>query len=123
MVQNLVNKYKSKFNKIISNDLEVNNSIGLLFEFISEVKKRDLKKEDKSLIVDFLKDVDLVLGIDLFREDEVPQEILKLAKKREAKRYEKRFEEADSIREELRLKGYEILDRKNREEGFIVRKI
>ena len=122
MINELIKKYKIKFEESISNDLNINNSISTIFEFIKEVKKQDLKENDKKQIVDFLKEVDKVLGVNLFLEkEEIPKKIIDLANKRYDMRKQKNFVESDSIRDEIKKLGYVVLD--DKENKFILKKI
>ena len=122
MINELIKKYKIKFEESISNDLNINNSISTIFEFIKEVKKQDLKENDKKQIVDFLKEVDKVLGVNLFLEkEEIPKKIIDLANKRYDVRKQKNFVESDNIRDEIKKLGYIVLD--DKENKFILKKI
>ena len=122
MIEELVEKYKKKFEENISNDLNINNSISTIFEFIKEVKKYELKEDDKKTIVSFLKEVDKVLGVDLFLEkEEIPKKIIDLANKRYDMRKQKNFVESDNIRDEIKKLGYIVLD--DKENKFILKKI
>ena len=122
MINELIKKYKIKFEENISNDLNINNSISTIFEFIKEVKKHELKEDDKKIIVSFLKEVDKVLGVNLFLEkEEIPKKIIDLANKRYDMRKQKNFVESDSIRDEIKKLGYDVLD--DKENKFILKKI
>ena len=63
---------------------------------------------------DDLLEFDKVLGLDLFKENkkEIPEEVKKLLAEREKLRGEKKFAEADKIREELEKYGYSAQDKK-----------
>ena len=76
-----------------------------------ELVKSDLPDAvKKATVIEF----DRVLGLDLANwqpaEEEVPLEILALVKRREQARQDRRWEEADALRDQVRELGYEIED-------------
>lgn len=113
-----VREYKMKFLETINNDLDMPNALKLAWEVLrsealSDSEKYTLIKEfDKIFALDLEKEVFL-------RPEELPEKIRNLLEKREQLRKEKRYEEADKIREELRKQGYEVMDTK---EGPKIRK-
>ena len=65
-----------------------------------------------------LKKFDSVLALDIDRpidtsKNEIPQEVIELAEKRLKARKEKNWAESDSLRDEIKEKGYEIEDTKD----------
>ena len=121
MRNKLFEEFKKDFENSISKDLEVNNSISVVFRFIKNVDLKSLDSAEKKEILDFFKKVELVLGLDLFREDDlIPQDILKLAELRNKKRLEKNFLEADKLRNEILKKGFVI---KDLEKSYKVQKV
>lgn len=76
------------------------------------IKSNLLQPEKYGLLLEF----DKVLGLNLHesgiknQELRIPEEITKLAQEREQVRKEKRWEEADRIRQELKKKGFTVED-------------
>ncbi|MDP6387754.1 MAG: cysteine--tRNA ligase [Candidatus Pacebacteria bacterium] len=114
-------KYKESFEALINDDLDIPKVIALVWDF---VKDKDIPKENKrSVLLSF--DKILGLGLDHSNEKlvgllsgkgkklkvgELPKEVKKLVGEREEARKAEDFEKADSIRNELKEKGYEIED-------------
>ncbi|MCX7955622.1 MAG: cysteine--tRNA ligase [Patescibacteria group bacterium] len=100
-----IEDYKEKFKKAISNDLQIPEALSIFWSLI----KSDLTPSAKlNLIYDF----DQVFGLKLWEINHlIPEEIIKLANKRLILRQQKKFAEADSIRKEIKKKGYLIEDK------------
>lgn len=67
------------------------------------------KTESREDLVEF----DKVLGLDLFKVEEekvIPEEIRKLMEERDKLRAEKKYEEADKLRQQIEEKGFKIKD-------------
>ena len=61
-----------------------------------------------------------VLGIIYVKEEEIPEEVIKLVEKRKEARKNKDFALADSIREEIYSKGYAVEETR---QGTDIRKL
>ncbi len=113
-------QYENRFHEAINDDLNMPLAMGVVWEVIrNEVKS----KQFATLLEKF----DEVLGLDLKnskkyfdKEIEIPKEIKELIKQRSKAKEEKNWEQADKIRDEIKEKGYNILDTKN---GVKVEKI
>lgn len=99
-------RYYSKFLEAINDDLDIPKALSILW---SVLRDKTLRSEEK---IELIKEFDEVFALNLlkFKEEKIPQEILKLANKRELARKEKNFELADKLREEIKQKGYLIED-------------
>lgn len=112
------NQFRLKFQDALADDLNTPQAIAIVWETM----KSNIPSEDK---YDLLVSFDEVLGLQLRtanseqRTTKVPDDIQKLIDRRNQLRKEKKWEEADVIREELQKKGYEAKDTEN---GTIVRK-
>ena len=99
--------FLKSFREQINDDLNMPRALALVWEL---VKSDLLPASKKATILEF----DQVLGLSLAEwvpeEVEIPDEIMELAEQRQIARQEKRWAEADSLREEIRQKGFEIED-------------
>ena len=88
---------EKEFLQAINNDLNMPEALAVAWQ-----------TEDRSLLLKF----DKVLGlqIDKTAEKEIPSEIQELMQKRETLRKEKKFAEADKLRDEIVKMGYTISD-------------
>jgi len=110
-------EYKEKFLMAINNDLNTAKALAVLWDMLKDEK---LSVEEKSATAfDFDRVLGLRLKEKLSQKSEVPQEVLKLAKERQKAREEKNWAEADSLRDKIKEKGFEVLDTKN---GFEIKK-
>jgi cysteinyl-tRNA synthetase len=95
------------FKEHINDDLNVPRALALTWDL---VRGDAPAAEKKATVLAF----DAVLGLRLAtwapEETEVPEEVMALVEQREAARAEKRWDEADRLRDEVREAGYEIED-------------
>ncbi len=98
-------KYKEEFLKAINDDLNMPQALAVVWEML----KSNIGSRQK---LESLKSFDEVLGLDLFetKELKIPEEIKKLAKKRDELRASGKFEESDQIRKQIEEKGFKVED-------------
>lgn len=105
---NVVKKYKEKFNNAISNDLNTSLMLTCLYDVLKENTSDNTKLE-------IIKDFDKVLSLDLLNNNkEIDEELVKyinekLEERKKAKA-NKNYELADNIRKELESKNIVIKD-------------
>lgn len=112
-----VSEYSARFDQYLADDLKLPQVIALVWEVV----KSSLPNQDKR---DLLLDWDQVLGLSLgqamAKEPEVvPGKIKDLAQKRQELREQKKWQEADKVREEIENLGYVVEDTS---QGFKIRK-
>ena len=108
------------FEKALDDDLNISKALSFLFSFISDINKfsankESLGKKTKKRVVETLEKIDEVLAILQKEKREIPEEIIKLAEERNRFRKEKKWQEADRLRDELLSRGYLV---KDKEGGF-----
>ncbi len=103
-------QYEEEFLEALNDDLNMPKALAVVWKLVED-KKMPAKEALESLYR-----MDLVLGLDLkstkyeVRSEKVPIEIEELLKQREKLRGEKKFAEADKMREEIEKMGYTVLD-------------
>lgn len=99
-------EYKNRFLGFINNDLQIPQAVALVWELL---KDKNINNADKKAT---LLDFDKVLGLNFSHivQEEIPQEIQKLADVRNLARSEKDWTRADELRKEIEQKGYKIKD-------------
>ncbi|MBN1633677.1 MAG: cysteine--tRNA ligase [Ignavibacteria bacterium] len=107
-------EYKSKFTECINDDLNVSEGLALLWEVL---KSDNITPGEKLFLIN---DFDRVLGLRLNEvpaaiAGEIPQEIFELIEKRRQAKQLRDFALADRIRDDIKVKGYEVLDKKGGE--------
>ena len=102
-----VDQLKEKVIETIDNDFDTPKAFALIFDFIREQNKRG--KAGKSVYNLFL-ELNEIFDVFDFSTKTVPDEIKALIEKKNELRKEKRFDEADKIREEIERAGYSIED-------------
>jgi len=99
--------FLKRFSEIINDDLNMPRAVALTWELVrselpAEVRKATLLKFDE------------VLGLDLAnwkpRDEETPAEILALVEQRQQARAEKRWKDADALRNQITAAGWELMD-------------
>ena len=113
-----IEKYRTKFNEAINDDLNMPVALSVIWDVIKNPNKS--KK-----LADLLLEFDKVLGVDIEKENEekeieLPNEILDLIEQRKIARENRDWALSDKIRDDLKEKGYIVKDTK---EGMQVEKI
>lgn len=103
-----VQNYSTRFGERISDDLDLPGALAVVWE----VAKSNIPGTDKAEI---LAEFDRVLGVGIGNSaiqqfSETPKEVEELVAKREQLRKEKKWEEADLVREQIEKLGYRLKD-------------
>ena len=105
-----VDRYRVEFERAIADDLNMPEALAVVWE----AAKSNIPGYDK---VDLLRSFDRVLGLDLMEWEmkeevggEIPEEVQKLVEERSKLRKEKKYQEADGVREKIEKMGYEVRD-------------
>jgi len=98
--------YKEGFQKSISDDLNMPQALAVVWSMLKNEEASN--KEKYKTLVEF--DRVLGLGLDKIKKLTLPKEIEALLEKREDARLNKRWKEADQIRDKLKKEGYIIED-------------
>lgn len=114
-------EYQKEFNKYLNDDLNTSGGLAMLWLVAKEPRISD--EDKRATILDF----DRVLGLDIENQSEklaeemnaVPDDIKKLASAREDARLRKDFQTSDTLREQIRAEGFEVMDT---DSGPIIRK-
>ena len=109
----IINNFEEKFHQAINDDLNMPLALSVVWDVIKYPTK---SKQIAKLLDRF----DLVLGLDLSKpmnnfENKIPEEVNKLAEKRQTARINKEWNESDRLRDEILKLGYNIKDTK---EGY-----
>ncbi len=99
-------KYKNKFKKYLEDDLDTPRALTVMWNVLKDEKVSNADK--KATVLDF--DKVLGLGFENLKEEEIPDEIKKLALEREEARGKKDFKKSDQLRKKINSLGYEIKD-------------
>ncbi len=124
LVVDKTTKFFQDFKKTVSYNLRMPEALAVVWRLVDS----PLAEEEKLAL---LLDWDKILGLELENKAEaqlnIPPEIRKLAEKRQHLREEKKYTQADKLREEIEAAGYRLEDTKNgyylsRKEGLDVEK-
>ena len=99
-------KWNNKFKSYVSDDLNTANAITLLYDLL----KSNVSDSTKIALI---KSWDTIFSLDLFKQTKIQnddQEILDMIEKRDLAKKNKDYILADSIRNELLLKGIKLID-------------
>lgn len=103
---------EGKFLSAVNDDLNMPQALSVLWETVNSDNPSSAKSES---VLKF----DEVLGLSLSdsneilksQEKELPEEVRKMLEEREVLRYQKKYEEADKIREKILKMGYKVEDK------------
>lgn len=113
----IAEKSMNKFIDAMNDDLDTSNAINSLIELVKYINKHASNDTLTKSIADAVRrefnDMMNILGLRIVTIND-KHEIERLIEERNRLRKEKRFKEADMIREELRKKGIELIDHKGR---------
>lgn len=103
--------WKKKFETVIMNDLDTPRALAIIWDIIHEYHKNPSVYNPKE-ILKMLYEFDTIFGLNLKKitPETIPQEIIRLAARREEYRKEKKWQEADRIRSEIEEQGWIIED-------------
>jgi len=102
-----VQEFSSKFKAAVENDLAMPEAIAVMWQMV----KSNIPEQDKwELISDW--DQVLGLGLSQIKKEKlvIPTEVKELVDKREKLRQEKKWPEADKVRQGIEAKGFVVLD-------------
>lgn len=113
-IKKLIKNAEDKFIKEMDDDFNTPKALAIIFNLIKGVNKliaeNKLSKKDAAEIIKFFKEINKVFAILPSGKTEIPDEIKKLAQKRERARAAKNWNEADRLRAEIEKLGYKIED-------------
>jgi len=106
--------HRKKFRKVVADNLNTPEALAVIWEVVRDEK---ISKESKIKFIKWADENLLSLGLFDAKKEDIPAEILNLAKKRDQAKINKDFDSADKIRVKIEGKGYKVEDTK---EGSII---
>jgi cysteinyl-tRNA synthetase len=107
---------KRGFTNAMDDDLSISAAMASLFKMVKKINRliRDMEidSQDALKIIDGFRNIDTVLHIMDFADSVLDPQITRLIDQRDKARAEKNWELADKIREQLRVQGVVVQDRK-----------
>ncbi len=102
----------------LSNDLHTPKALARLFEFLNKYPAKTLNEEVKKQVLDELKLINDIFNVWKFEprpieQINIPPEVAELAEKRFMAKKDRNFELADSLRNQISLLGFTIIDKKD----------
>ncbi|MDP2750337.1 MAG: cysteine--tRNA ligase [Nanoarchaeota archaeon] len=122
-VQKIVDETEKEFEKAMDDDLNTPVALASIFDFMKEINRLigsgDLSKDNAELCIALMEKFDKVLGI-LQEDEDIPEEIKKLADERILARKNKNWQKSDELRDKIKALGFIVDDAK---EGYKIKKI
>lgn len=104
-------EYEKKFDEAIANDLDMPKALAVIWRLVRDYRKYPAQYNAREVLRMFYRfDEVLGLGLKKIKPEKIPAPILKLAALREQYRQEKKWQEADAMRKEIKKAGYIIED-------------
>ncbi len=115
LAQPRIDAFMREFTAAMDDDLDTPKALAALHSFIHEINLLDLNREESQKVYSLMKQLENILGL-TFEFELLPltEEELALIKEREKARKQKDWQKADAIREELKKRGIELFDTKER---------
>ncbi|MBI5346743.1 MAG: cysteine--tRNA ligase [Chlamydiae bacterium] len=114
VVTPFIQRCKDEFSLALADDLNISSALASLFDFVRDINvlcdDKKIFKKDAIRVLEFLADLDKVIGCLSFNDEEVPQNIQEALDKRQIARKEKNFKKADELRQYIESLGYIIED-------------
>ena len=109
-----VKKYRKQFEKAIFDDLDAPKAIATIWNLINQYNKKP-ESFDPGIVLKMFYDFDEVLGLGFknIKKIEIPKIVSELTEKREQYRSEKKWKEADKIRDKIKKLGFTLEDSEN----------
>jgi cysteinyl-tRNA synthetase len=104
-VKPLIEKAKAEFEKKLDDDLNISEALAVIFDFMRDINKLELSKQNAEDIITVIKQFNTVIGVIQTEQDDLEPAFQELIDQREEARKNKNFEESDKIRNELKKKG------------------
>jgi cysteinyl-tRNA synthetase len=102
------------FSKALDDDLNISAAWGVIFDWVREMNKRlsigQVSPTEAAAALAAWRKIDSVIGLGGKTEAAAPPELLALLDERQAARKAKDFKRSDAIRDELKMKGWQIED-------------
>jgi cysteinyl-tRNA synthetase len=105
---------EERFCGALANDINMSRALGAIFDFMKKINPilsdGQLDLEQKKYILETFEKINSILNVLKLKECPLAPEIDKLIKDREEARRNKDWDLADTVRDELAQKGFEIVD-------------
>jgi len=110
--------YQKRFEEAMNDDLNTPLALSIVYELITETNKlmmeNKLSADSAKNILSFWEKINKVFGLIIKEEEEnIPEEIVKLAGERKQARENKDFQKSDELRKKIEETGYIIEDLKD----------
>ena len=112
--------WREKFLETINDDLNMPEAMAVLWEMLKDDKLGHSQKLKLAYDFDRIFGLDLIKAAEETNEDEIPEEVMQLAEQRVEAKKNKDFKTSDEIRNRIKEKGFDILDKKD---GFEIKKM
>jgi len=112
----LIERTGDEFESGMDDDLNISKALAAISLFIRDIntslERGELSAADACAVLDFIKDIDSVLGVFTFEREMLPEEIETLIREREEARKHRDYARADEIRQKLLERGVVLEDTK-----------
>lgn len=118
-IKNIISESQKEFESTLENDLNTHLALSEFFKFVNQINQLaasdTLTKSIADIALEHFKKMINILGLKLAKISEMEiSSINDLIQKREELRLEKKFQDADKIREQISQMGIVLIDHKNR---------
>jgi len=118
-IKKIISECQNEFDSALENDVNTHLALSAFFKFVNEINQlaalETITKSISVLAIPAFKKMISILGLKIpnITKEEI-DEINEMIQKRQSLRAEKKFQEADRIRDQISEMGIELIDHKNR---------
>ena len=109
-----VQEAQAAFDAALADDFDTPGALAVVFNLIRDVnpliEDEKISEQERNHLLGFLQEMDGVFGILPSKQKAAPKPIRKLAERREELRKERKFDEADTVRDQILVMGWEVED-------------
>src|SRR3989344_1155568 len=113
-VDKKIQEFIDAYNAHMDDDFNFAGALGIIFEMAKYINGKidasELESESRKAALDFLKDIQAVMGIIPPHADTVSEKIIEFIREREQARKEKNFAKSDLLRHQIEMFGYTLDD-------------
>ena len=118
-IKKIISECQNEFDNALENDVNTHLALSAFFKFVNEINQlaasETITKSISALAIPTFEKMTSILGLKIpnITKEEI-NSINEMIQKRESFRIEKKFQEADRIRDQISEMGIELIDHKNR---------
>jgi len=109
-VADTIGNSRAAFEAALDDDLNVSAALAAVFDFMRDINKLHISRQDAQAVRAAMMDFNRVLGVIELEQESLEEEVERLIRERQEARAARDFQKADAIRNALRERGIVLED-------------